>query len=89
MIERVDTHLLSVTQKAHNRFIGLVHSCIIILICPLFVFTDGLVPYDGIPVEELTTVALPVTVMYILLASMGIVFAVLCLTFNFIFRKRK
>ena len=54
-----------------------------------YVYADGLVPYDGVPIEETTTVALPVTVSYILLATAGIVFTVVCLTFNFMFRNQQ
>ncbi len=54
-----------------------------------FCYTDGLVPYDGVPIEEIETVAVPLTVVYSILASAGIVFAIVCLTFNFTFRKRR
>ena len=46
-------------------------------------------PYDGVP--DMVTVAVSVvqTVVFSLLAAAGIVFAVVCLIFNFIFRNRK
>ena len=51
--------------------------------------TDGLIPYDGVPVEEDVSVTLSVTVIFFILSSAGIVFAIVCLIFNFIFRNRK
>ncbi len=50
-------------------------------------YPDGLIPYDGVPIEEIVTVAVPLTVIYSAFASAGIIFAVVCLIFNFIFRK--
>ncbi len=58
---------------------------IIVCLC----YPDGLVPYDGVPIEEIETVAMSLTVIYCLLATAGIVFAIVCLVFNFVFRKRK
>lgn len=51
--------------------------------------SDGLVPYDGVPEEEYVTVGIPVTVVFILLSVAGIIFAVLCLIFNFVFRNKR
>ena len=51
--------------------------------------TDGVVPYDGIPRRAFVAVALPVTVVYVFLASTGILFAFVCLVFNYIYRKKK
>jgi gamma-aminobutyric acid type B receptor len=48
---------------------------------------DG-IPNDGIPVEEVVTVSRGLTVVYIILAFAGIVFAVACLLFNLVFRQR-
>ena len=50
--------------------------------------TDG-VPIDGIPREDTVTIAIPLSVVYTLLAIAGLVFTVACLIFNFIFRERK
>lgn len=50
---------------------------------------DGLIPYDGVPIEMTETVELPLTVLYSLLATAGIIFAIICLVFNFHFRKQK
>ena len=49
----------------------------------------GGVPYDGSPVHVLVTVSLPLTVVYYLIATVGVVLAVACCVFNFTFRKRK
>ena len=55
----------------------------------MLLMLDGLVPYDGVPGEEYVTVAIPVTVVYILLSVAGIIFAVLCLIFNFVYRNKR
>lgn len=55
----------------------------------MLLLLDGLVPYDGVPGEEYVTVAIPVTVVYILLSVAGIIFAVLCLIFNFVYRNKR
>ncbi len=57
--------------------------------CVYLCYPDGLVPYDGVPIEEIETVAVPLTVIYTLLATAGIIFAIVCLVFNFVFRQRK
>ena len=49
---------------------------------------DG-TPYDGTPVEIPVTVDISLTVVFIVLSTTGIVFAIICLAFNFIFRDRK
>ena len=51
-------------------------------------FPDG-IPNDGIPIEEVVTVSLGLTVVYVVLATAGIAFAVVCLTFTLIFRRKK
>ncbi len=51
--------------------------------------SDGLIPYDGVPIEQIETVAVPLTVIYSTFATLGISFAIVCLIFNFIFRNRK
>ncbi len=50
---------------------------------------DGLVPYDGVPIEEIETVAVPLTVIYSFLATAGIIFAIVCLVFILALRKKK
>ena len=52
-------------------------------------FSDGIIPHDGVPIEDVVTVSLGLTVMYMILATGGIVFAVVCLTFTIIFRNTK
>ncbi len=54
------------------------------LACP-----DGLIPYDGVPIEEIVTVAVPLTVIYSAFATAGIIFNIACLVFNFIMRNKK
>ena len=51
-------------------------------------FPDG-VPNDGIPIEDVVTVSLDLTVVYVILAIAGMVFAVACLAFTLIFRERR
>ena len=50
---------------------------------------DGVIPYDGIPIKEFVAVAIPVTVIYVVLASTGIIFAMICLVFNYMYRNKK
>jgi hypothetical protein len=49
----------------------------------------GGTPYDGRPVEIIEAVNISLTVIFIVLATAGIVLAIVCLIFNFIFRERK
>ena len=49
---------------------------------------DG-IPNDGIPIEEVVTVSISLTVVYVILATAGLVFAVVCLLFNLIYRQKK
>ena len=49
----------------------------------------GLIPYDGVPTEEVVSVDLSLTVLFSVLATAGIAFGVVCLVFNFIFRDKK
>ena len=51
--------------------------------------TDGEIPYDGVPIPEQDKVKIVVTVVFIMLASAGLVFSVVSLTFNFLFRQTK
>ena len=50
--------------------------------------TDG-IPYDGVPIEDEVTVEVALTVFFSILASVGVVFVVVCLVFNFVFRKKE
>ena len=51
--------------------------------------SGGEPPYDGVPIEEVVSVDLSLTVIFSVLATVGIAFAVVCLVFNFIFRNKK
>ena len=48
-----------------------------------------LIPYDGVPTEKEVSVNLSLTVIFSILATAGIVFGVVCLVFNFIFKDKK
>ena len=50
---------------------------------------SGLVPYDGVPGKKIVAVHLAITVIYLMLACAGILFAIACLLFNFICRNSK
>ena len=52
-------------------------------------FPGGVVSYDGVPTEKDVSVDLSLTVIFSILATVGIAFAVACLTFNFIFRDKR
>ena len=56
--------------------------------CVLIVAAGG-IPNDGIAIEEVVTVSLSLTVVYVILATAGIVFAVLCLSFNLLYKQKK
>ena len=47
------------------------------------------IPYDGVANNVTVSVSIAVTVPYTLLTILGIVFAVVCLSFNIIFRNTK
>jgi gamma-aminobutyric acid type B receptor len=51
-------------------------------------FPEG-TPNDGIPIEDVVTVSVALTVVYVILATAGLVFAVGCLLFNIIYRHRR
>ena len=46
----------------------------------------GSVPYDGVPIEVLVSISLALTILAVLVTSTGIIFAIVCLIFNFYFR---
>ena len=52
-------------------------------------FPPGLIPHDGVPRQELVTIALPVTIILSFLNIFGIMCAMICLLFNIIFRKKR
>ena len=47
------------------------------------------IPNDGIPIDDVVTVSLALTVLYVIFAVAGIVFAVICPVFTLIFRNKK
>lgn len=49
----------------------------------------GYIPYDGTARTKMTTIALPVTITLSIINAIGIIFAVICLLFNIIYRKRR
>ena len=51
-------------------------------------FIDG-IPPDGTPRPVTVTILTPLVIVYYILASVGIIYALVCLMFNFIFRNRK
>lgn len=48
-----------------------------------------IIPYDGVPLEEVVTISIYITVVYSILAAAGILFAVVCLAFICTLRTRK
>ena len=50
--------------------------------------TEG-IPNDGMAIEDVVTVSVALTVVYVILATAGLVFAVACILFNIIFRKKR
>ena len=50
--------------------------------------TDG-VPYDGVPQNFVERIHTAVTVVFCLLSTAGIVFAIACLYYNFLYRDKK
>ena len=49
----------------------------------------GGIPNDGIPIQEVVTVSLGLTVVYMVLAVAGIAFAITSLSFNLLYRQKK
>ena len=64
--------------------------CVLRYVCIefVFVFADG-IPPDGSPKRVFTTIKLPILIGFAVLATAGIVFVIVCLTFNVVFRERK
>ena len=46
-------------------------------------------PYDGVAMTTIDTVAKPVTIFVHFMAVAGMVFAIVCGIFNFVFRKKR
>ena len=49
---------------------------------------DG-IPNDGTPIEEVVTVSVALTVVYVVFAVAGLVFTAVCIMFTIIFRERR
>lgn len=54
----------------------------------VYILADG-IPSDGIPIEEVVKVSIALTVVYVMLATAGLVFAAVCLIFTLIFRQKR
>ena len=52
----------------------------------LIFFTDGQIPYDGVPVVVIDTVHIGIIIFFGVLIAGGIIFSVICLIFNFYYR---
>jgi hypothetical protein len=50
--------------------------------------SDG-IPFDGVPAEDIATAFIPLVVVIYLFAAAGVVFSIVCLAFNCIFRNKK
>ena len=55
----------------------------------MHVLFSGYVPIDGIPRIEIATISVPVAVIFIFIEVCGLVFTIVCILFNFIFRNKK
>ena len=84
--EDVRCHLKESLRCIHVGF--KIQQYLIWYICTYLSPSDG-IPYDGIPIEEVVTVSVVATVIYIILATAGIIFAAICILFTLIFRKKK
>ena len=60
----------------------------LLLISSLYFVTDG-VPYDGVPEDDIEKVHVSLTITFCLLSTMGIVFALSCMLFNYLYRDRR
>ena len=58
------------------------------MLCDCYLPSD-LVPYDGVPNEEVVSVEAGLAAAFIVLATAGIIFAVVCIIFNAVYRKKK
>ena len=85
-------------QKGNARVIILVGVCSYVvkcIACPSVLqqkysssILDG-VPYDGVPTKKLVSIHPSLTVIFSILATCGIVFAVVCLFLNIHFRNKR
>lgn len=70
----------------NGRYINVCHAHIIMHMQNYY---PGSIPYDGVPRKENVTVHVAIYSIYIPLASAGIVFAIVCFIFNFLYREAK
>ena len=49
----------------------------------------GGVPYDGFPDERIHQTPLPIAIIYSIMATVGLIFAITCLVFNVVFRQKR
>ena len=49
----------------------------------------GGVPYDGFPDERIHQTPLPIVIIYSIMATVGLIFAITCLVFNVVFRQKR
>ena len=49
---------------------------------------DG-IPFDGVPTEDIATAFIPLVVVIYIFAAAGVIFSIVCLAFNCIFRNKK
>ena len=49
---------------------------------------DG-VPYDGVPEDNVERIHTSVTVIFCLMSTAGIIFAISCMLFNYIYRDKR
>ena len=80
-------------KKSPSRLIfhtQLVHFIIVIglRLISIFIHADGNPPYDGSPERVVETTPLALTIVYYTLATVGLVFTTMCLSFNIIFRNK-
>ena len=66
-----------------------INNMMYICTCVILFPADKLVPYDGVPNTIIDTVGTPLAVVIDLLALAGILFALGCLAFNFVYRKSR
>lgn len=62
---------------------------IIIIILYPHLINAGYIPGDGTPINVVLPVKIPLLIVYYALATIGIIFAFICLLFNLVFRNRK
>ena len=48
----------------------------------------GGIPYDGVPDEKVVSISLALAIVFFILATSGILFAMACIVFNFVYRER-